>query len=62
MSIGIATLVFSLFIGRVQLTPDQYPALLESIQLCFVVFTALCFIGVFVSWWRGEKKDVENGG
>jgi EmrB/QacA subfamily drug resistance transporter len=60
MSIGIATLVFSLFIGRVQLTPDQYPALLESIQLCFVVFTALCFIGVFVSWWRGERKDVEN--
>lgn len=62
MSIGIATLVFSLFIGRVQLTPDQYPALLESIQLCFVVFTALCFVGVFVSWWRGERKDVENGG
>jgi EmrB/QacA subfamily drug resistance transporter len=62
MSIGIATLVFSLFIGRVQLTPDQYPALLESIQLCFVVFTALCFVGVFVSWWRGQRKDVENGG
>jgi EmrB/QacA subfamily drug resistance transporter len=62
MSIGIATLVFSLFIGRVQLTPDQYPALLESIQLCFVVFTALCFIGVFVSWWRGERKGVQNGG
>jgi len=60
MSIGIATLVFALFIGRVQITPDQYPALLESIQLCFVVFTALCFIGVFVSWWRGERKDVEN--
>jgi len=62
MSIGIATLVFALFIGRVQITPDQYPALLESIQLCFMVFTALCFIGVFVSWWRGERKDVENGG
>ncbi|AUB58121.1 MFS transporter [Methanobacterium sp. MZ-A1] len=61
MSIGIATLVFALFIGRVQITPDQYPALLESIQLCFVVFTALCFIGVFVSWWRGQRKDVENG-
>jgi EmrB/QacA subfamily drug resistance transporter len=61
MSIGIATLVFSLFIGRVQITPDQYPALLESIQLCFVVFTALCFVGVFVSWWRGQRKDVENG-
>jgi predicted MFS family arabinose efflux permease len=59
LSIGIATLVFSLLIGRVQITPDQFPALMESIQLCFVVFTALCFIGVFVSWWRGKRKDVE---
>ncbi|MBI5458387.1 MFS transporter [Methanobacterium sp.] len=60
MSIGIATLVFALFIGRVQITPSQYPALLESIQLCFVVFTALCFIGVFVSWWRGNNKGYQE--
>jgi MFS family permease len=60
MSIGIATLVFALFIGRVQITPSQYPALLESIQLCFVVFTALCFVGVFVSWWRGNSKGYQG--
>jgi EmrB/QacA subfamily drug resistance transporter len=59
LSIGIATLVFVLLIGRVQITPDQFPALMESIQLCFAVFTALCFIGIFVSWRRGEKKEVE---
>ncbi|HHT19317.1 MAG: MFS transporter [Euryarchaeota archaeon] len=56
MSIGIATLVFALFIGRVQITPNQYPELLNSIQLCFVVFTILCFVGVFVSWYRGNNK------
>lgn len=60
MSIGIATLVFALFIGRVQITPDQYPALLGSIQICFVVFTALCFIGVFVSWYRGNNKGYQE--
>ncbi len=60
MSIGIATLVFALFIGRVQITPNQYPALLESIQLCFVVFTALCFIGVFVSWYRGNHRAYQE--
>ena len=60
MSIGIATLVFALFIGRVQITPNQYPALLESIQLCFVVFTVLCFVGVFVSWYRGNNKGYQE--
>ncbi|HHY08703.1 MAG TPA: MFS transporter [Corynebacteriales bacterium] len=60
MSIGIATLVFALFIGRVQLTPSQYPALLESIQLCFVIFTILCFVGIFVSWYRGNSKGYQE--
>jgi EmrB/QacA subfamily drug resistance transporter len=60
MSIGIATLVFALFIGRVQITPGQYPALMGSIQICFVVFTALCFIGVFVSWYRGNNKGYQE--
>ena len=63
MSIGIATLVFALLLGRVQITPEQYTALLGSIHICFVVFTVLCFVGVFVSWYRGEsgyqeEKDV----
>jgi EmrB/QacA subfamily drug resistance transporter len=60
MSIGIATLVFALFIGRVQISPSQYPALMGSIQICFVVFTALCFIGVFVSWYRGNNKGYQE--
>ena len=60
MSIGIATLAFALFIGRVQITPSQYPALLESIQLCFVIFTILCFVGIFVSWYRGNSKGYQE--
>lgn len=60
MSIGIATLIFALFMGRVQITPEQYPSLLESIQLCFVVFTILCFVGIFVSWYRGNKKSYQK--
>jgi EmrB/QacA subfamily drug resistance transporter len=60
MSIGIATLVFALFIGRVQISPSQYPALMGSIQICFVVFTALCFIGIFVSWYRGNNKGYQE--
>lgn len=61
MSIGIATLVFALIIGRVQITPAQFPALLESIHLCFIVFTILCFMGIFASLKRdGEMKEEKN--
>jgi MFS family permease len=57
MSIGIATLVFALLIGRVVITPEQYPALLNSIHTCFLVFTAICLVGIYSSWRRGN-----NGG
>ncbi len=60
MSIGIATLVFALLIGRVQITPAQFPALLESIHLSFIIFTALCFIGIFASLKRDGKKKSGN--
>jgi hypothetical protein len=60
MSIGIATLVFALLIGRVQITPEQFPALLESIHLCFIIFTALCFVGIFASLKRDGKKETGN--
>ncbi len=60
MSIGIATLVFALLLGRVQITPQQFPALLNSIHICFVVFTVLCFIGIFVSWYRGDHRGYQE--
>jgi EmrB/QacA subfamily drug resistance transporter len=60
MSIGIATLIFALLLGRVQITPEQYTPLLGSIHICFVVFTALCFVGVFISWYRGDSGYQEE--
>jgi EmrB/QacA subfamily drug resistance transporter len=60
MSIGIATLIFALLLGRVQITPEQYTPLLGSIHICFVVFTALCFVGIFISWYRGDSGYQEE--
>ena len=60
MSIGIATLVFALLLGRVQITPEQYTPLLGSIHICFVVFTVLCLVGVFISWYRGDSGYQEE--
>ena len=52
LSMGIAILVFSLFIGNVQISPSNYPALLTSITTVFTICTILCFIGIFASLAR----------
>jgi len=58
LSMGIAILIFSLFIGRVVIMPENYPALLSSIKIAFMIFTVLCFVGIFASI-AGRKKTVE---
>lgn len=52
LSMGVAMLIFSIFIGNVQIMPGNYPALLTSIRIVFTIFTVLCFIGIFASLAR----------
>ena len=51
-SMGLALMVFALFIGNAQITPVQYPALLTSIRTVFMICTVLCFAGIFASLVR----------
>ncbi|MEW5706788.1 MAG: MFS transporter [Actinomycetota bacterium] len=57
LSMGIAMLLFAIFIGRVQITPAQYIPLLKSLKIAFAIFTAFCFAGVFASLARGNVKE-----
>ncbi len=52
LSMGIALLIFSLYIGNVQIVPSNYPELLTSIQIVFALCTILCFVGIFASLAR----------
>lgn len=52
LSMGVAMLIFSIFIGNVQILPSNYPQLLTSIQVVFTICTILCVIGVFASLAR----------
>jgi len=52
LSMGVAMLIFSIFIGNVQIVPGNYPALLTSIQIVFTIFTILCVVGIFASLAR----------
>jgi EmrB/QacA subfamily drug resistance transporter len=63
LSMGITMLLFSLNIGRVEITPEVYPLFLASMKAAFAVFAALCFGGVFASLARGrirEKNDTRE--
>ncbi len=56
LSMGIAMLIFALFIGKVQITPEYYEEFLVGIRVAFIIFSVLCFGGVFASLARGKKK------
>ena len=57
LSMGIATLVFALFIGRAEILPELYPALIKSIKIAFIIFSGLCAAGIFFSLSRGDLRS-----
>ncbi len=56
ISMGIATLIFGMHLGRVKITPDYFPQFVDSTKITFIVFTVLCAIGVFASLARGKLR------
>ena len=56
LSMAIATLVFSLFIGKVRITPASYPLFLTGMRVSFVIFFVLCCCGVFFSLALGRLR------
>ena len=53
-SMGVATMLFAVFIGREQITPSQHGAFLDAVNIAFAIFTVLCFLGIFASMARGS--------
>ena len=56
LSIGLAMMIFALHIGRVQISPQNYPLFLKSVKTAFIIFAGLCFAGVFASLARGKNR------
>jgi len=55
-SMGITVLIFSIYIGELQITPDCYPLFLKSIKLSFTFFAVLCLGGIPASLARGKIR------
>ncbi len=62
LSMGIVMMVFSLHIGRAQITPQNYGAFLDSNRTAFIIFSILCLGGIYASLARGKvQRQAEAG-
>ena len=59
LSMGIVTLIFALYIGREQITPQSYAMLIKSVRVAFIVFSCFCVAGIFFSLYRGRLRPGE---
>ncbi|MFX0207130.1 MAG: MFS transporter [Candidatus Hodarchaeota archaeon] len=56
LSMGITMLLFTLYLGRVQIIPELYPLFLKSVRAAFIIFASLCFGGIYSSLTRGKVR------
>jgi EmrB/QacA subfamily drug resistance transporter len=56
LSMGIAMMVLAIFVGKVQITPELYPAFLEGMNISMIIFAVMCIGGIFFSLVRYGKS------
>jgi EmrB/QacA subfamily drug resistance transporter len=47
LSAGIMMILFTIYIGNAQITRENSPAFLTSMQVGFIIYTIICFAGIF---------------
>jgi hypothetical protein len=52
LSMGMVLFIFSIYLGAVLINPSNYPLLLVSVQVTFIIATLLCLVAVFASLAR----------
>jgi len=55
ISMGIAMMLISLYIGKQPINPTTYPGLISSMRTGFLIFSVLSMFGIFASLARNEK-------
>jgi EmrB/QacA subfamily drug resistance transporter len=56
LSMGIAALIISLFVGEVEITPARHTAFLAAFRAGFLLFAGLCGAGIVASAFRGRMR------
>ena len=60
-SMGLALLLFALYMGSGKITPESYPLFLKSMRTAFIIMAILCFGGIFASIARGKTHPNQKG-
>jgi len=58
MSLGMLTVIFAIVMGSVQIIPEHFPHLSQSLQITCIISCLLCFAAVFISL-IGVKSNVK---
>ncbi|MBN1626699.1 MAG: MFS transporter [Deltaproteobacteria bacterium] len=62
LSMGITMILFSIFMGKVEITPDYYPGFLSCMKTAYIIFACLCFGGIFIQMAAvRERHDKMDG-
>ncbi|MDD2890285.1 MAG: MFS transporter [bacterium] len=56
LSMGVAMLLFAVNMGKIQITPECHSLFLSSMKTAFIIFSAICFCGIFASLARGKIR------
>jgi MFS family permease len=57
LSLGIASIFISLYLGQNAISHDMADEFMQSYKLAFGVFAVMCFVGVFASLARGKVRQ-----
>jgi MFS family permease len=52
LSMGVALMIFAVFLGQAQIGPENSPLFLKAVRAAFLVFAGLCLAGIFASLAR----------
>ncbi len=55
LSLSVVMLLLALYVGDVEITAANHPALIKSLKVSFTIFAVLCGGGVFASLARGKS-------
>jgi len=56
MSMAVATVMISVFVGQAAIGPGNLPALLRAMRVCFGISIVLCCVGIVASLARGTVR------
>lgn len=60
LGLAISTMIFSIFLGKSKIKPENFDAFMKSMKILFIIFFILSMFGTFASLMRGKIRGNVN--